>query len=240
MEKQITYETLRRFAYSNDHLIQGKIRGIVLRFCGLNTTKMENTDPAEAYEYAERNLLYVIPYYDPWCWMNDQAVRYITEVLDVLYEHYGLDERIGIVSTGDSMGGLGALTYCVYAKIQPIACVTNCPACDLVYHLNEREDLPHTIYNAFFNFDGTMEEALQSRSPWHLIPQMPRIPYTIFYCELDKLVNNERHSIRFTQEMRKIGHEITLIHVPHRPHCNLSPEAKIAYRNAILAAFESQ
>ena len=240
MEKMITYETLRRFAYSNDHLIEGKIRGIMLRFCGLNTTRMENSDPAEACEYAEQNILYVIPYYDPWCWMNNQAVRYINEILDVLRVRYELDESIGIVATGDSMGGLGALTYCVYAKTPPVACVTNCPACDLVYHLNEREDVPHTLYNAFFDFDGTMEEALKSRSPMHLIPKMPHIPYTIFYCELDRLVNNERHAIPFAEQMRRNGHDVTLIRVPHRPHCGLSPEARIAQKNAVLSAFEPQ
>jgi len=32
MKKVITYETLRNFAYSNDRLIMGKIRGIVVEF----------------------------------------------------------------------------------------------------------------------------------------------------------------------------------------------------------------
>ena len=138
------------------------------------------------------------------------------------------------------MGGLSALTYCVYTQKTPVACVTNCPACDLVYHLNEREDLPHTLYNAFFQFEGTMEEALKSRSPMHLVDRMPRIPYTIFYCELDKLVNNDHHAIRFTEAMRRAGHDVKLIHVPYRPHCNLSPEARIAQQNAVLSAFEAQ
>ena len=60
MKKIMTYETLRNFTYSNDNLIEGRIKGVVLNFMGLNFNWMiENS--AEGSEYAERGILYVIP-----------------------------------------------------------------------------------------------------------------------------------------------------------------------------------
>lgn len=237
MEKIITYETLRDFAYSNDRLIKGEIKGIALNFYGLGATHMYDADPAEALVFAEKGVIYLIPYYNPWSWMNKQAVAYTDELISVLCEKYSLNSTVKIVSTGGSMGGLSALVYCVYAKITPCACVANCPVCDLPFHFNERPDLPHTLYSAFGEYDGDMQSALRSCSPMHLVEKMPRIPYDIFHCTEDMAVNFEQHSVRFVKAMEDT-HQITLNTVPFRGHCDLSPEAHKAYMDAIFKAFE--
>lgn len=74
-------------------------------------------------EYAKRGILFLIPYQNPWCWMNEQTVRLFDEVLDVLFKEYNLPENLPIVMRGGSMGGLSALTYTAYAKRTPVACV---------------------------------------------------------------------------------------------------------------------
>jgi len=237
MEKIITYETLRNFSYSNDQLIKCEIKGIVLNFYGLGDMTIHNTDPGDALEYAEKGIIYVIPYYNPWSWMNKQAVAYTDEIVSVLCEKYGLDSSVKIVSTGGSMGGLSALVYCAYAKITPCACVANCPVCDLPYHFTERPDLPRTLYSAFGEYDGDMQSALRSCSPLHLVEKMPNISYTVFHCDEDKSVNLEQHSKRFVEAMRE-SHQITFNTVPLRGHCDLSAEAKMNYNQAILKAFE--
>lgn len=237
MEKIINYENLRSFTYSNDKLIKGEIRGIVIEFTGLNRLTIHNDDPNDAFEYADKNVLYVIPYNNPWCWMNEQAVSYTDEIIDVLCEKYSLGDSVKIVSTGNSMGGLSSLVYCVYSKRTPAACVANCPVCDNVKHFHERPDLPRTLYSAYANFDGTMEEALAAHSPLHLVDKMPDIPYTIFHCEGDKAVNIHMHSEAFVEAM-KDSHDIKLIKVPFRSHCNLSAEASVQFRRAILDALD--
>ena len=234
MEKIINYENLRNFAYSNDKLIKGEIKGIVLDFYGLGGMTIHSSDPGDAIEYAQKGIVYIIPYYNPWCWMNRQAVRYVDEIVEVICKKYNLDKSVKVVSTGGSMGGLSALVYCAYAKITPCSCVTNCPVCDLVYHYTERPDLPRTLYSAFGEYEGTMEDALKSCSPFHLTDKMPRIPYTIFHCEEDKSVNLEKHSIRFVEEMKKAQHSIALNKVPFRRHCDLSAEARVEYMNTII------
>ncbi|MBO5051497.1 MAG: prolyl oligopeptidase family serine peptidase [Clostridia bacterium] len=235
MEKIITYETLRRFAYSNDKLIKGDIRGIVLNFFGLGGMPIFYDDSGEAKEFAAQGVIFVQPYYNPWCWMNAQAVDFVDEIVSVLVEHYGLGDGVKVVSTGGSMGGLSALVYTAYARITPVACVANCPVCDLPYHFTEREDLPRTLYSAFGTFEGSMDEALRSRSPLHLVEKMPHVPYTIFHCEDDRAVNLEKHSLRFVEAMRPT-HDVAFITVPLRGHCDLSYEAHIQYREAILRA----
>lgn len=233
MEKIINYENLRNFAYSNDKIIKGKINGIVLNFYGLGGMTIHNADPGDAFEYAEKGIIYVIPYYNPWCWMNKQTVEYVDEIVEVICQKYKLDESVKIVSTGGSMGGLSALVYCAYAKITPCACVTNCPVCDLVYHYSERPDLPRTLYSAFGEYEGMMEDALKSCSPIHLVDKMPNIPYTIFHCEEDKLVNLEKHSRRFLAEMQK-EHNIILKTVPFRGHCDLSAAVRAEYVDTVI------
>ena len=237
MEKIITYETLRNFAYSNDHLIKCEIKGIVLNFYGLGGMTIHNADPGDALEYAEKGIIYVMPYYNPWSWMNRQAVAYTDEIVSVLCKKYGLTDNVKIVSTGGSMGGLSALVYCAYAKITPCACVANCPVCDLPYHFTERTDLPRTLYSAFGEYDGDMESALRSCSPLHLVDKMPDIHYTVFHCAGDKGVNLQQHSERFVEAM-KVNHKIAFNIVPLRGHCDLSAEAIFDYKRTVWAEFE--
>lgn len=236
MEKIITYETLRNFAYSNDRLIEGEIKGIVLNFYGLGDMTIHNSDPGDALEYAKQGILYVIPYTDPWSWMNRRTVAYADEIISVLCEKYNLDSSVKIVSSGGSMGGLSALVYCVYAKITPCACVVNCPVCDLPFHFSERFDLPRTLYSAFGEYEGSFSDALQSCSPLHLVDKMPNIPYTVFHCTGDELVRFEKHSAEFVKAMEK-SHTIRFYVVPMRGHCDLSADARAEYQRAIEAAF---
>ena len=232
MEKIITKENLRNFAYVNDDLCTGPIQGIVVEFFGLGGMKMYEEHPFGS-ELAAQNILLVVPYFDPWCWMNRQAVAFTDEILNVLFEAHGLAADTPIVSTGGSMGGLCALVYSRYAKRIPAACVANCPVCDLPYHYTERPDLPRTLYSAFWSYDGTMEEALRSASPLHLADTMPDIPYCIFHCTADEAVNKQKHSDRFVAAMAH--RRVEYIPVPERGHCDLGEEMLAMYRARITA-----
>lgn len=236
LEKLITYETLRRFAYCNDAICKKPIRGIVLSFFGLGGMKMFSEDPEEAIFYAERGILYLIPYNNPWAWMNSQAVAYTDELLDVLFTQYELDPKTPIVSTGGSMGGLSALVYTAYAARTPVACVANCPVCDLVYHYGERPDLPRTLYSAFWHEEGTVEQAIEKASPLHLAAAMPDVVYHVFHCGADQAVNLQMHSERFVAAMRAAGKSVTFDIVPERGHCDLTEDAWKKFREFVLEA----
>ncbi len=236
VKKLITYDTIRSFCYTNDALIEGPVRGIVLDFFGLGNTNMFFEDTDAGRTWAEKNILLVVPYNNPWAWMNPQAIETTDEILDVLFEKLALPEGTPIVSTGGSMGGMSAITYMAYAKRTPVACVANCPVCDLPYHFTERPDLPRTLYSAFYHEDGAIGDVLPRFSPLHLVGKLPRVPYFIFHCEEDKAVNIAKHSERFVAAMKQAGYDVTLTRVPERGHCNLTDEAWDAYRAAAAGA----
>ena len=237
MEKIITYETLRSFAYSNDKLCTGPIQGIAVSFFGLGGAAMFSEDTNEGKFFAEHNIIYIVPYANPWAWMNRQTAAYTDEIIDVLIKHYSLPDDLPIVSTGGGMGGQSALVYMVYATRTPVACVANCPVCDLPFHFTERPDLPRTLYSAFGTYEGTMQSALESASPVHLVGKMPDSAYSIFHCEADMAVNKQKHSDVFVEKM-KAKHTIQYFAVPERGHCDLTPEMWQAYNDAILRSIK--
>ncbi len=236
MEKIITIENLRSFAYCNNLICKKPIKGLVVSFFGLGGAIMFSEDTQEGIRFAEDGILYVIPYQNPWAWQNRQNVEYTDEIIDVLFEAYNLPENLPIVSTGGSMGGLSALVYMVYAKRTPTACVANCPVCDLPYHFTERPDLPRTLYSAFYHYDCSLQEALKTASPVDLVDKMPKeSKYYIFHCEEDKSVNKQKHTDRFVQKM-KANHDVLYYAVPGRGHCDLTDEMKEQYDQHIISA----
>ena len=233
MEKIITYDKLRLFAYSNDHLIKGDVRGIAVNFFGLGGAAMFSEDGERGTRLAEKGIIYVVPYYNPWSWMNRQTVDYVDEIVDVLFDRYSLPDECPVISIGDSMGGLASLVYAAYAKRTPAAVVSNCPVCDLPYHFTEREDLPRTLYSAFGSYDCSLEEALESASPIHLVSRLStETKYYVFHCGADELVNKERHSDRFVEKMKE-HHDIVYFEVPGRGHCDLTDEMREKYMECI-------
>ena len=52
MEKLITKDTIRRFAYSNVHLLKEPARGIVVSFFGLGYNRMQDADTEEGIFFA--------------------------------------------------------------------------------------------------------------------------------------------------------------------------------------------
>ena len=240
MEKIITIQNLRRFAYCNDAICRRPIKGVVIYFYGLGGQFLFDEDTDEGRMYAEEGVLYLIPYQNPWAWMNRQTVDLTNELLDVLFAAYDLPYNLPIVSTGKSMGGLSALVYTAYAKRTPAACVTNCPVCDLPYHFTERPDLPRTLYSAFHTYEGSLEEALRSASPIHLLEQLPVMTqYSIFHCEEDQAVSKQIHSDRFVEMLRQ-NHNVQYHCVPGRGHCDLTEEMWQSYHACALQTIQNK
>ena len=221
MEKFMTYETIRSYAYVNDGIIKKPIRGVVEQFHGLGGDEMWWDDTREGKMFAEKGILYVVPYQNPWAWMNKQNVDYTDEIMDVLFEKYGISDDTPIVSCGGSMGGQSCLVYAAYSKRTPISCVANCPVCDVVFHYTERPDLPRTLYSALYNFEGTLDEGLRSISPLHIGVNMPKIKYLIYHCDCDNAVNIDSHSRKLVAFMEENGFDIDFRVINGRGHCDL-------------------
>ncbi len=230
-------ETVPQFAYTNESLLHGAPRAIVLCFHGLNSWILRN-DPNDFERLcAQRGVLTIFPYYGPWSWMNLESVRYVDDVVEAAKARTGCPDDAPVISTGGSMGGLSALIYCRYARRTPDACFANCPVCDLPYHATERPDLPRTVYLAFAHYDCGLEVALRMHSPYHQAADMPRIPYHIVHGTADEAVNLDMHSARLVNAMKACGHDVTFRTIEGMTHCALNdyPAEREAYEAAILA-----
>lgn len=229
----ITAENIHLYAYTNAELLENAPRGMVFSFHGLNGTQMIREHSAFAVECAEKELLLVCPYDNPWSWMNDAAVRMVDAIIDALQEKYGRND-LPLISTGGSMGGLSCLIFARYSRHAITACAANCPVCDLPYHYTERPDLPRTIVSALCHYDMELQEAMESISPLHQAENLPDIPYFIAHCEEDQAVNQQMHSEKLLAAMKKAGRRVEYISVPGRGHCDLSPEARAQYHAFIF------
>lgn len=244
MTELITKDSLGSFCYSNLPHIKGAIKGICVSFRGLggaamisDDTKVEALRPTveRALRLAEEGIVFLVPYLNPWNWMNEEAVKTTDALIDAVIDSCALSEDIRVISTGGSMGGMCALTYMVYARRTPVACVANCPVCDVPFHFTERPDLPRTFYSAYFNSGMSIDEALRTHSPLHLADKLPDAKYYIFHCEADRAVNIDAHSRKLVEAL---GGRLTLVFhtVPERGHCDLSPEAAQMYERYIIEA----
>lgn len=234
MNGQIVGENLHLFAYTNADLCTN-IRGVALCFHGLHESGLITQHNQDAIFFAQRDILYIIPLYGPWSWMNDSAVKMIDRVLDVAFEKYGVEEQAPIVSSGYSMGGLGAITFPRYSKygsrIKAIA--ANCPVCDLIYMRQVNEEVPRTTYYAFNHYPTDMDSAVKSVSPVHNLDEAVRVPYFIAHCDSDRSVPKAEHSDIFVPELIKRGHDVTYICVQGRPHVDLDEKTAMLYREFI-------
>ncbi|MBQ8577296.1 MAG: alpha/beta hydrolase [Clostridia bacterium] len=149
MENIITYETLSSFAHTNAPIVKTPVRGIVLVFNGLGFSSMFSEYDDESKRLADLGIRRVIPYYNPWCWMNRQTVDYVDELVDVLTGKFDLPDDIPVVATGGSMGGQCALVYCAYARRTPAAGTVNCRKRNAVSTWTSRS-MPFRNFNTIF------------------------------------------------------------------------------------------
>ena len=157
-------------------------------------------------------------------WMNRQARQFVDELVEAVYECYGLPGGVPLISTGGSMGGLSSLIYTRYARRPVAACLAMCPVCDFQYHLHERPDLPPTIRYAMRCCKGRFGDLLKEHSPVCQVNHFPDIPYLVIHGDKDKAVNKERHSDRLVAKMRKARLDVTYIEVPGADHGGPFPD----------------
>lgn len=248
MYYDITYDKLDLFAYTNLAHIKGEIKGIAVAFRGLGAANMLSDNTAiealrptveRARRLAEAGIVFFVPYLNPWNWMNAEAVETTDAIISAIISEHKLGEDTPIISTGGSMGGMCALTYMVYAKRTPSACIVNCPVCDVPFHFTERPDLPRTFYSAYRSSGMTLDEALAAHSPLHLADRLPEADYYIFHCECDRAVNIDAHSRKLVAALDgRIP--VQFVTIPGRGHCDLTPEAAELYERHILDSAEKK
>ena len=213
----ISSANLDKFAWLSIECIKPPISGIVLRFPGLGSTGMKSNPDIHDLEWGQSGALTVLPYYDPWGWMNPTVVNLIDDLVDAIRQRHQLGPEIPLISTGDSMGGHGALLYSIKSRHQIAACMAIWPVCDLPFHYTERIDLPRTLHHAFGNYEDIATQ-LHENSPLHQVEAMPDIPYLLIHGEKDEAVKKVAHSDLMVAAMRKRRLRVEYVERPNLGH----------------------
>ncbi|MBR4749980.1 MAG: prolyl oligopeptidase family serine peptidase [Abditibacteriota bacterium] len=222
----ISIDNIDRFAFTNVSIVRRPVKGIVLSFHGLGFGSEITEQNDRTRRLADMGVVYIFPYYGPWSWMNRSAVRYADALVEAVFRGFGLPEDTPIVASGGSMGGLAALVYPVYARRTPVAAAADSPVTDLVFHFGERDDLPRSILSAFGDYSCSLEEALCSASPLHLVEEMPRIRYYIVHGDRDDDVIKQYHPDKLVPVMKSLGLDVTYVEVPGMEHCRMGKAAE--------------
>ena len=237
MERIMTYETIRSFAYVNDRVVKKPIKGVVVNFIGLGGDEMYGSDKDGDTFFCEHGILYVHPYNNPWNWMNKQAVEYTNEVLDIVHKKYSALAQLPMAITGLSMGGCDGMLYALRGKYKPSVAVLNCPACDLEYQFRKVDLFQRIFYSAFWHEEGTIEEIFRRQSPICLADQLPFIDYVFYHSETDEILDKHAHSDAMVAKLRQLGHKVTYHEFTGCAHANLPEGGEDQLRRHLLDAF---
>ena len=210
---------IKDVAWTGEDYLGSPITAIILRFSGLGGTQgMKSGAEPQELEWANAGGLIVLPYHNPWAWMNQDAIDFVDELTDALLKKYNLPSSLPIIATGGSMGGHGALTYTLKSRHKVTRCLAICPVANLLYHYSERRDLPRTMHSAYRSY-GNIEEKLKEYSPLHQADRMPDIPYLIIHGEKDQAVAKAHHSDPFCRALKQAGRNLTYLELPNMEHC---------------------
>jgi dipeptidyl aminopeptidase/acylaminoacyl peptidase len=209
---------LKQMAWVGDQKVKAPITGVILNFHGLGGGAEKTAPTTEEISWMQQGALPVFPYYGPWSWLNRQSRAYVDEIVEMVYAEYKLPASTPLINIGGSMGGGSSLLYTRYAKRPVAACLANCPVCDMMFHLNERPDLPRTIRQAFFGYEGGLDAALVEQSALQQVEKMPDIPYLIIHGGQDKAVSKAHHSDPMVARMRQRHMNVEYLELPEMGH----------------------
>ncbi len=213
----ITPALLEKFAWLSTEYVRQPISGIVLRFPGLGNNGMKSDPDFNDLEWGQSGALTVLPYQDPWGWMNPSVQHFIDDLVEAIRRRYDLAPEVPLLSTGGSMGGHAALLYAMKSRHRVAACMALWPVCDLPFHYTERADLPRTLHHAFGNYED-ITAALHEHSPLHQVESMPDIPYLLVHGEKDQAVGKTAHSDPMVAAMRQRHLQVEYVERPKLGH----------------------
>lgn len=237
MVTDITYDNLDIFAYTNEKLLTAPPRGICLEVQGLNACYSIFEDPPRGVFLAEQGILHVIPYTNPWSWLNDRAFAWTEHILAIMIDRCFGSVQPRLCVIGDSMGGYEALVFTAKTRYRVDRCCVNCPVTDLETFTQIDRSRAKTVFDAFDDAPDVWA-AIREHSPLRLIDRMPKIPYYMVQCTGDNVLQPEIHAERYyaaAAEKMDISFDID----PGREHCDLSPAAREKYDAQILKTFEN-
>lgn len=229
MDKNYLKEHFHKLCLSNADLIKGEIKGIALYFTGLGHTSQPGNDMVAAPVCTENGILYILPFYNPWSWMNKKTVDYVDAIVDAAMELYGIPQNAPVGIYGGSMGGHNTFHYAVKSKHNIVAAALLCPCCNVEY---EMAYSTNTIFRSYF--EAALEDTddftsyIHDNSPVNMVEKLPKIPYLFAVGLKDLVLVPSQHSDLMIEKMAAAGHTVERQDYPEVAHCNLPHRDRIA------------
>lgn len=225
MDKQFLSEHFDSFAATNYEMIAGEVRGIILRFHGLDHKVNLTNDMICAPQCAKNGILYLYPYYRPWAWMNQATVAFVDALLDIAIERFRLKKDIPIGIFGSSMGGYSAFIFAEKSTHKVVCADVNCPCCNMEYELYcNKNNILHTYFDSAMDSCEDFSAYVKENSPINRIDRLQRIPYRFAVGMIDSTLAPAQHSLLMIEKMQAAGLDVTEERYPKVGHCNLGPE----------------
>ncbi len=230
-------DNILQFAFVNfDTLKDRKIRGVVVDCHGYSDIAVWKQSDDTAAFLGENGVLFVHPYYPYDCWGNDGCIAFIDDILRALYTGLNLDaDRVPLVMTGGSMGGMTALIYTLDGHYKPCAAAMNCPVTDMNRYFHTEHEY-NTIYTAYCQRGFDLQKEIDRHSPILRTADLPDIPYYIVGGERDKCVTVNEYIRPFAEKLRAEKSEVMCDVVADMGHCQINdfPEAAKKWRETLL------
>ena len=241
--KYINYENINYFTRNNLNYIEGDIKGIVMEFPGLGGSSclgghvnIGEYSSAFAQNAGKQGILVMYMYCGPWSWGNKGVARMADLVIDALKEQFDLPDDIPVVSTGGSMGGIGALNFTKNSRHNVVGCMAACPCYDILGEYNSfaaNPSFPRTYVSAVYTYDMPLADALKSITPCENIEAMPKVPYYIVCNENDECFDDDGMK-KFAKDMEDAGHTVTFKFLPDTKHGEFTDEERVSYQSFII------
>ena len=157
------------FAKSNLSTVREPIRGIVV----LHRSETAVSDPSDFPGFDEAGVVVLAPKQNPWCWMNETAVRFTDALVDRVLMRYGLPETTPIVSAGVGMGGVSAVGYAAETRHRVVSVLSCGAPQDLKALFRSDSEKAVSLMSAYADAPE-FERALREHSPDRLL-KSPRL-----------------------------------------------------------------
>lgn len=239
MDKKFLAEHYREFCFTNEEMLGGDIRGIILYFNGLGHVINGSEDMIDAPHAAEHHILYITPNYNPWSWMNAKTVAYVDAIVEVFIDKYGLPADIPVGLYGGSMGGYSCFHYAMKTKYNVVAADLNCPCCNMEYEVYCNHcSVLRTYFESSMTDTEDFAAYVRENSPINMIGRLKKIPYRFAVGLKDMSLIPSQHAFRMIPMLRDAGFEVDLCEYPGAGHCNIGAEARYAEHTWLIAKME--
>ena len=230
----VTPDNVLSYANTNEGLLSGTPKGVVLEFPGLGggsclggSMDIGPYGGEYAQTLADKDILLVYLFSGPWSWMQKGSVRVTDLVVDAIFRKFDLEPETPMAVSGGSMGGQGCMIYAAESRhrerIKAVAAA--CPCFDLTTCVFSDPIFPRSFLLGAADQDCPIEEGLRNLSPLYRIDDLAAVPYFIACDGADQFFDADGME-SFAEKIAARGIPVTFRLMPGLTHGAFTTEVR--------------